>query len=57
MALTEEERKVRNANKAKNLILQADHAGASSNLNSMKGLNATRKQNIGSADGLVKTPS
>lgn len=43
MALTEEERKVRNTNKAKNLIIQADHAGASSNLNSIEGFKRYEK--------------
>ncbi len=35
MALTEEQTKIRNANKAKNLIGQADHCRASSNINSI----------------------
>lgn len=35
MALTEEQRRVRNENKARNLILQADHNRASSNVNSI----------------------
>ena len=38
MALTEEQRKVRNVNKGKNLIVQADHAGGSSNINSIEGM-------------------
>ena len=33
--LTEEQTKIRNANKAKNLIGQADHCRASSNINSI----------------------
>lgn len=41
--LSEEQRNVRNANKAKNLILQADHAGASSNLNSIEGFKRYEK--------------
>lgn len=35
MALTKEQRNVRNANKTKNLIIQADHNRASSNINSI----------------------
>ncbi len=35
MALTEEQRNARNANKTKNLIIQADHNRASSNINSI----------------------
>lgn len=43
MALTEEQRKVRNVNKGKNLIVQADHAGGSSNINSIEGMKRYKK--------------
>ena len=43
MALTEGQRKVRNVNKGNNLIIQADHAGASSNINSIEGMKRYEK--------------
>lgn len=41
--LTEEQKQVRNANKAKNLIMQADRCRASSNINSIEGMNRYEK--------------
>ena len=43
MALTEKQRKVRNVNKGNNLIGQADHNRASSNINSISNIKRYEK--------------